>query len=360
MGLDDADVDIALYVALSEEFHSVQKELGRGFGPVELPDMALTCFIGSIPSNLPNRCLRIVVTPAGKMGAQRAANVTSTIVDRFKPKHVVVLGIAGSLAEELQPGDVFIPDRVVEYLANSATVGSDNWTFQTSGNHFLTDPRLLNRWELMPSTQGEIFGAWQREALDRFKRIIDKDALAALKAAGLQMRPQSELFAGDDRGLASGPAVGKGKAFVTWLKTQVDRKLAAIEMESAGVYDAAFIRTPAPRVIAIRGISDFADERKAILETAAKGGFRKLAVTNAITIFITAVKAGLFDTDNLQAAQRPAVRAETAGRAIALWREKLALLLEAEVIEVDAARKFQLEKQIEEARRKIKELGTTT
>jgi nucleoside phosphorylase len=297
MGLDDAGVDIALYVALSEEFHSVRTELGRGFAPVELTDVALTCFIGTIPSEPSNRSFRIVVVPAGKMGTERAANVTSTIIDRFKPKDVVVLGIAGALADELQPGDVFIPDRVVEYLANAATVGTEQWTFQTSGNHFATNPRLLNRWGLMPSTHGEVFGAWQRKAVDRFKKVINKDALAALKAAGLQLRPQSELVAGDDRGLASGPAVGKGKAFVSWLKSQVDRKLAAIEMESAGVYDAAFIRTPAPRVIAIRGISDFADERKAILETSAKGGFRTLAVKNAITIFIAAVKAGVFESD---------------------------------------------------------------
>ncbi|HOC01678.1 MAG TPA: CHAT domain-containing protein [Verrucomicrobiota bacterium] len=43
--------------------------------------------------------------------------------------------------------------------------------------------------------------------------------------------------------------------------------------------------------------------------------------------------------------------------AVALWQEKLAVLIEAEAIETDAARKFQLSKQIEEARRKISELG---
>jgi hypothetical protein len=36
------------------------------------------------------------------------------------------------------------------------------------------------------------------------------------------------------------------------------------------------------------------------------------------------------------------------------------MLLEAEAIETDAARKFQLAKQIEEARRKINELGGRT
>ena len=74
----------------------------------------------------------------------------------------------------------------------------------------------------------------------------------------------------------SGPAVGKGSAFISWIKGKVDRKVVAMEMESAGIYDAALIHTPAPRVIAIRGISDFADERKELLEDAAKDQFRSV------------------------------------------------------------------------------------
>jgi hypothetical protein len=46
--------------------------------------------------------------------------------------------------------------------------------------------------------------------------------------------------------------------------------------------------------------------------------------------------------------------------AAALWLQKLAMLLEAEAIETDAAQRFKLAKQIEEARRKLHELGGTT
>lgn len=291
-------VDIVLYVALSEEFVVILKELGNEFKSFELSDIALTCFLGPIRSEELHKTFQVLVVPAGKMGITRAANVTSAILSRFQPKDVAVIGIAGSLVDELQPGDVFIPDRVNEYLANSATVGVEEWTFQTSGNQLVTDPRLLNRFQLLSATQEDLHKRWRRKAQERFGKIVKKDTLALLKASGLEMRFQSDLYAGDDRILASGPAVGKGRAFVNWLKRQVDRKSAAIEMESAGVYDAALLRTPAPRAIAIRGISDFADERKAILEAVAKGGFRKLAVKNAITLFIAAVKVGLFAEDD--------------------------------------------------------------
>ena len=70
-----------------------------------------------------------------------------------------------------------------------------------------------------------------------------------------------------------------------------------MEMESAGVYDAAIIRTPAPRTIAIRGISDYADARKDKIETSAKGLFRELAAKNALSLLIRGIEAGLFKAD---------------------------------------------------------------
>ena len=259
-------------------------------------DIALTCFRGSIRSASLDRAFEILVVPAGMMGITRAATVMSAVLSKFDPRSVVVLGIAGSIVDELQPGDVFIPDRVNEYLANAAAVGKETWSFETSGKQFVTDPRLLNRSQLWWTTQEGLHKGWRRNAKDRFTRKT-KDLLAALENTGLQMRPQPELYAGDDRILASGPAVAKGKAFVNWLKHEVDRKAAAIEMESAGVYDAALIRTPAPKAIAIRGISDFADDRKETLEKLAKGRFRTAAVKNATTLFVSAVEAGLFAED---------------------------------------------------------------
>ncbi len=300
MGPQAVEFDIALYVALSEEFFAIEKDLGSGFIAEELPDVAVTCFLGSIASKIPNRSFTVVVVPAGSMGITNAAAIMSIVLDRYKPKNVVVIGIAGSLADELQPGDVFIPHRVNEYLANTATVadGEGGWTFLPSGKQHLANTRLLNRMQFLPKTNGEAFKVWRRKALERFKRVISDEAIADLKEQNLVIRAQSEMVAGDDRGLASGDAVGKGMAFVTWLKKTMDRKLAAIEMESAGVFHAAFVRIPAPRVLAIRGISDFADERKEILETAAQGGFRTLAIKNAITLFITAVKAGVFVSES--------------------------------------------------------------
>src|SRR5262249_37518463 len=138
----------------------------------ELDDVSLTCFLGSIRAATLDKEFRILVVTAGKMGTTRSASVASAIIGRFKPKDVVVIGIAGSLVDDLQPGDVFIPDRVNEYLANSAAVGTEDWTFQTSGNHFVTDPRLLNRFQVFSATQPEIHSRWRRNAVSRFRNVV--------------------------------------------------------------------------------------------------------------------------------------------------------------------------------------------
>jgi nucleoside phosphorylase len=292
-------VDILLYVALSEEAESVLEVLGDRFLPRELKDANLTAFFGTLPGPTPGRNFNVAMVPAGKMGNTHSATVVSLLIEKFKPADVVVVGIAGSLSNDMEPGDVFIPDNINEYLANSATHGEDgDWTFRISGNHFLTSRRLLNRFQFFAHTSKSQYQAWQNSTRELRSALISTATETALASAGLEMRGVCKLYAGDDLNLASGPAVGKGKAFMEWITREVDRKAAAMEMETAGVYDAALVPTPAPRTIAIRGISDYADARKERIEAAAKGMFRALSAKNAVALFIHAVEAGLFEVEN--------------------------------------------------------------
>lgn len=292
-------VDILLYVALSEEAESVLEVLGDQFRPRELKDANLTAFFGTVRGPIPGRDFNVAMVAAGKMGNTHSATVVSLLIEKFKPADVVVVGIAGSLANDMEPGDVFIPDGINEYLANSAAYGEDgDWTFRLSGNHFLTSRRLLNRFQNFVHTNRSQYQAWQDSTRNLRSSLISLETEVALADAGLEMRGECKLYAGDDLQLASGPAVGKGKAFIEWIKRDVDRKVAAMEMETAGVYDAALVHVPAPRTIAIRGISDYADTRKEKIEATAKGVFRALSARNAVALFIRAVEAGLFEVEN--------------------------------------------------------------
>jgi nucleoside phosphorylase len=295
-------IDILLYVALSEEADSVLEVLGNEFVSKELNDANLTVFFSSLPGPTPGRDFSIAMVPAGKMGNTHSAGVVSLLLEKFKPRDVVVLGIAGSLANDMEPGDVFIPDGINEYLANSAAYGeTGDWTFAISGNHFISSRRLLNRFQNFSRTHKPRFEAWQNSARELRSALITIETEAALTNAGLKSRGACKLYAGDDLKLASGPAVGKGKAFTEWIKRDVDRKVAAMEMETAGVYDASLVFAPAPRTIAIRGISDYADERKEKIEATAQGVFRALSTQNAVALFKQAVAAGLFEAENFDA-----------------------------------------------------------
>jgi hypothetical protein len=91
---------------------------------------------------------------------------------------------------------------------------------------------------------------------------------------------QPELYSGH---VACGPVVSAAPAFTHFLKKR-DRKYLAIEMESAGVLAAASERLNQPATIVIRGISDFADERKAHLDNTGGGAFRYVAMHNAVKL----------------------------------------------------------------------------
>lgn len=302
MSADQLDIDVLLYVALSEEFDAISsalaEELHAELEVTELPDLSLQVFSLNVPSPVLKKDIRLAIVPAGKMGVTRAASAVSSILGRSRCNNVVVLGIAGSLSDELQPGDVLIPDSVTEYLANSAAKnveGKEEWRLETSGNNYPTNLRLLNRYQYFKTTHKEQFERWEVDCTKRYAPVATAEIRAKMEEAGFSMRPAVKIFAGDDHKLASGPTVGKSESFVEWLKSQVDRKFAALEMESAGVYDAVCLREPLPRVLAIRGISDFADERKKLIEDGTKGQFREVAAKNAFSLLLRGIEAGLFE-----------------------------------------------------------------
>lgn len=288
-------VDVLLYVALGEEFHDVMDVLGEGFRHEEAKDVTLSYFTGTIHSPVQQCDISVVVVPAFKMGNSRSGAVASWAITRFNPRNVVVIGIAGSLVADLNPGDLFIPDSVNEYMANSAAVGDgeDGWTLDTSGNRFTTSGRLLNRFGMF-RYQKSYLAEWTHAAAANADALITPQLREALAVHDISLPPVGRILAGDDRTLASGPTVGKGVEFGRWVRKRIDRKIAAMEMESAGVYDAAHLRSKGLRAVAIRGISDFADERKDIVERIAGNKVRILAVKNAVSLFIAAVRAGLF------------------------------------------------------------------
>lgn len=298
--------DVLVYVALSEEFDYVADLLRENFVEklvsAELPEVALTyyrtCYQG----------LDLVFLPAGSKGPTRAASACSMALARFRPHALVVIGIAGALKDDVQPGDVLIPASIQEYMANSAAEGDESLEFYLAGNHYKPDRRILDRFANFRNSNRSAFDRWCARVRRARDDLFDERTRNTMESDGLISRWDFRIIAGNDRVLASGPTVGKGLSFVKWLRSW-NRELVALEMESAGVFDAADLRVPTVSVIAIRGISDFADERKARLEIAAGKKFRQLATANAVALFMESIEAGFFsrleEAEASEANERP-------------------------------------------------------
>jgi nucleoside phosphorylase len=298
-----APADIVVYIALSEEYTHIHDLLKDSFESKEFDETESDYWIGTIRAPFSGREYRVVFVIAGEMGPTTASSISSFLIDAFRPSDLVVVGVAGSLSGDLSPGDVFIPSRVVEYMKNSGAITKGKgWKLQISTKHHQTSKRLVSRFRSFHVRQEYASGyqKWKLAALANSKKILPKQLRDQLVSQGLDIHYKSKIVAGDDRGLASGPTVGKAKEFTQWLKTEVDRKLAAIDMESAGVYEAGNFRKRGPRVLALRPISDFADERKSKLEKLAGEKVRAFGMCNAVSLLLAAIEADVFAPEKYQ------------------------------------------------------------
>jgi nucleoside phosphorylase len=248
--------------------------------------------LGQIMTPHMTESVSLVAVCASEMGPTRAATLTSTFLRSCHTKSVVVIGIAGALDSELRLGDILIPNEVYAYLENSAAQDSKGrWKLAVSGKHFTADAHLLNQTRQLAGKAPGLRRNWETRAKRRLTTILGEDNVAkALKAEIGRAKPQ--IFAGDHH-LATGPTVGKSNAFAKWLRSE-NRKAAAMEMETASVFDAVETEIDQPRRLAIRGISDFADSRKSKVEKSYRGKFREICLLNAYDCFLILVEAGVF------------------------------------------------------------------
>lgn len=144
------------------------------------------------------------------------------------------VGIAGALGDGLELGDVVYSRQIVHYdTRRKLKAGST--AFAPKG--YPADRSLLNCANRIVA-DATAYSAWQsRHSIGaRSKKRVPK------------------AIAGD---IASGDAVVDATQARSAIKA-LNRKLDAVEMEGAGLMEAAFNQPHARRAIVIRGISDFA------------------------------------------------------------------------------------------------------
>jgi len=270
-------VDVGIVIALKEEFEALAPQIKtRSYYNPNIKQYYYLFERSSANHLIPYRC---VVTFMGSMGPTDAGMVGDRLIAQFNPGTIVSIGIAGSMDKDVLVGDVVVADQTDEYLASSKAIETEDkqgWDFQFSGNPYKSDPTYVAHAMNLKFAHPEATRSWEEEGKQRLMEWIGSISTERLMRE-LLIREVPSIQTGH---MASGPTVGAANQFVQWLKDRRDRKFVALEMESAGVLNAAHKRTISSLII--RGISDYSDDRKTKLDEIGEGALRRYAMNNAL------------------------------------------------------------------------------
>ena len=230
----DDGVDFLIITALLKEQEAVLRQLAnyQKAQEADFPTYYRATLKTSSESDQRNPV--VVVTALTQMGNTPAAVRTTQCIQHLKPRYVLIVGIAGGIKGKVNLGDVVVSNQIIYYEYTKETPAISEQRIEAG----LVDALLLDR--AMNCDTG-----WH--TLIRAKRPTNPKSTEI-----------SQVHFGP---IASGEKVIADADRVNELK-RLHSKLAAIEMESFGVAAAAAQSDSRPRFIAIRGISDYADDAK--------------------------------------------------------------------------------------------------
>ncbi|MBK9262831.1 MAG: 5'-methylthioadenosine/S-adenosylhomocysteine nucleosidase [Polyangiaceae bacterium] len=250
-------VDFLLVTALPEERDSLLAQLpGYSRVPPRRDDVHVY-FSVDLPTMDGAGSYGLVLMPLLGMGRVNAATATAEAIKRWRPRHVVLVGIAGGIAaRNVALGDLLISEQVVDYeLQKITTTGIEvRWSVHKASRR------------LYAAALNVIGDAWT-------KRIVAKKPDDG--APRIHVGP-----------IASGDKVVAVQSVLDEYRN-VWPALIGVEMEAAGVASACFSAAAQPEFFMVRGVSDLADEAK---NAPATESFRKYACDVAASYVVELIR----------------------------------------------------------------------
>jgi nucleoside phosphorylase len=181
----------------------------------------------------------------GMAGNVGAATITATLLSEFKPKLVIMLGIAAGMREKVALGDVVISDRVVAYEGAALENGQS---------------------QARPETYRPVFGVQQKITTYLASPSSVRERIRAAREAQSLQLPESSEIGNVSKDLmpkaatiASGEKLLRDPVKFKQLR-DLQGKIEIAEMEAVGIFTAC--ETHGVPCLVIRGISDFGDTTK--------------------------------------------------------------------------------------------------
>jgi tetratricopeptide (TPR) repeat protein/nucleoside phosphorylase len=225
-----APVDFLLITALEEERDAVLSTL-RGARKLdkEASDVT-TCYAARVRSKRRDRSqYDVIVTSLLHMGPINASAQAVALVHRWKPRHVLLVGIACGVRGEVAHGDVLIASQVADY-----TLGK-----QLNG-------RRQVRWEVFPC------GASLLDSANNIPPTWLKAIGVSRPGAGTPQRRTGVVASGGD-------VIADDQVIATYSESWP--KLVGIEMEAGGVAAGVHQTPDRPEFLMIKGVSDFGSDK---------------------------------------------------------------------------------------------------
>ncbi len=236
------EYDIGVICALEDpEFTAVIEALGGRSSWKEIGDVRYShLYRESSLQSSDGKTLKVVGTTSTSMGLTAAAIATTQLINLFKPRIVVMVGIAaGTKSGGKQFGDILVTDPSVDY--NSGKV-----ILEDGVRDFLPDPYPIG---LNPRL---------RSLLLRYRRgdpLLEK---IRLEWRGLSPSSRLAIYLGP---LGAADQVIDDETRILEIQKNW-RKLIGIEMETYGVYRACHeAPEPKPRFVSMKAVCDFAAQK---------------------------------------------------------------------------------------------------
>jgi len=221
--------DVAIVTAVDIEEESV-KRLYENWKEVRLPGDNQVYYEASFVKDGITR--RLIASKQSEMGMTAASHLASKIINGFRPRYLIMTGIAAGIGAEQIYGDVIIPDVIWNYAAGKFVSAEEgDITFGNIG--FLPRPVSIG---------------------------IDSDILKIIK--DLKNNPENEFYLHIGP-MACGNSVVANRDIVNKQIHSLFPETVGLDMESYSVFYASkYSSEPKPKAIVIKSICDFADSQK--------------------------------------------------------------------------------------------------
>ena len=275
-------IDFGIVTALQEEFEYLEKLLGPF---EEVNDNTGTWYRASRKA-ANGTCYQLVLASQDAMGPLQAQGLTIRLIDRWDPAYILLLGIAGQVADDVKLGDIVVGQQIFYY--DLQAVKDSGIEIRPEG--YPAGILLVRQVQAVQVNTDE---------MKRIRSEAKKSAAGMVKSVSLKTRKETgeaqqalkahspDIYVGT---VASGSKVVKSPAVKKQLFT-LHGKILGVEMEGCGLMHGAFFHRENPsQALLIKGISDGANDDKAKLD--AIGCWRKLATENSARLAVAIIHRG--------------------------------------------------------------------